>query len=475
VVAYNIYKIFLYQNTPIYTARPSAGRFSFIERFFGGVYNFMSIIATQLVNADLEARVLRSLAAAGPEKFFELVDLLPPAAFPAHQEAYQALADAFSTDQPAPAMPETEIPPGFNLESAATELAELARKRLVAEAMAAAWAAIPAKPAAEVIAELQEAVARAESVVRELSTGGVTFAADISSDVLHWVQEFRTAREATGRAVIHPPTGMPSLDRMVSGVAPGLWALLGTPGAVKTFFAIHLAVQFLRQPDAAVLYVSYEEPVNRLILKAWCNFAGIKWDDYTAGYGDLAALQKAARDFAPLGQRLAVLEGNQNTTTAHIRAKAAAVKARTKAKHLMVVVDYIQLMANTAAGNVSDRAYQDAVRHRVGAVVAGLREIANRLDATVIAVSAMNRAGYKDTGTLSAARESSDIEYSADVFLRLHSADQDVPPGANRPVELHVLKNRNTGQTGMIPLVMLVSQSRFGEVAAGGAGEDCPF
>ncbi|MGQ9825484.1 MAG: DnaB-like helicase C-terminal domain-containing protein, partial [Desulfotomaculales bacterium] len=348
-------------------------------------------------------------------------------------------------------------------------------KRLVAEAMERAWAGIPVRPAAEVIAELQEAVARAETAVKELSVGSVTFATDISSDVLRWVQDFRAAREATGRAVIYPPTGMPTLDRMLSGIAPGLWALLGTPGAGKTFFAIHLAVQYLRQPDAAVLYVTYEEPINRLVLKTWCNYAGLRWDSYTAGFGDFTALQKAARDFAPLGARLAVLEGNQNTTTAHIRAKAAAVKARTKAKHIMVVVDYLQLMANTAAGNVQDRAYQDAVRHRVSAVVAGLREIANRLDATVLAVSAMNRAGYKDTGTLSAARESSDIEYSTDVFLRLHTEDQDVPPGTPRPVELHVLKNRNTGQTGMVPLVMLVSQSRFGESAAGGGGEDYPF
>ncbi|MCL6639717.1 MAG: AAA family ATPase [Firmicutes bacterium] len=435
----------------------------------------MSIIANQLTNAELEARVLRALAEAGQEKFFELVDMLPPVAFPAHQAAYQALADAFTADRPAPAdLPEAEVPLDFSLEAAATELAELTRKRLVAEAMERAWAGIPAKPAAEVIADLQEAVARAEASVRELYAGGVTFAADISADVLRWVQEFRAAREATGRAVIYPPTGMPALDRMVSGIAPGLWALLGTPGAGKTFFAIHLAVQFLRQHDAAVLYVTYEEPVNRLILKTWCNFAGLRWDDFTVGYGDLAALQRAARDFAPLGARLAVLEGNQNTTAAHIRAKAAAVKARTKAKHLMVVVDYLQLMANTAAGNVQDRAYQDAVRHRVGAVVAGLREIANRLDAAVLAVSAMNRAGYKDTGTLSAARESSDIEYSADVFLRLHTADQDAPSGAPRPVELHVLKNRVTGQTGMIPLVALVSQSRFGE-ASDGAGDSCPF
>ncbi|BAF60687.1 hypothetical protein PTH_2506 [Pelotomaculum thermopropionicum SI] len=436
----------------------------------------MSIISNQLTNSGLEAQVLRALAAAGPEKFFELADLLPLAAFPTHQTAYQALADAFTTDQPAPAdLPEAEIPSGFNLDSAAAELAELARKRLVAEAMERAWAGIPVKPAGEVIAELQEAVARAEAAVRELSAGGVTFAADISSDVLRWVQEFRAAREATGRAVIYPPTGMPALDRMVSGMAPGLWALLGTPGAGKTFFAIHLMVQFLRQPDAAVLYVSYEEPVNRLVLKAWCNSAGLKWDDYTTGYGDPAALQQVARDFAPLGQRMAVMEGNQNTTTAHIRAKAAAVKARTRARHLLVVVDYIQLMANTAAGNINDRAYQDAVRHRVGAVVVGLREIANRLEATVLAVSAMNRASYRDAGTLSAARESSDIEYSADVFLRLQSGEQDIPPGAPRPVELHVLKNRVTGQTGMIPLVALVSQSRFGEAASGGSGEDCPF
>lgn len=438
-----------------------------------------SFPAQQFIDAELEARVLSALAGAGQEKFFELVDLLPPAAFPAHREAYSSLLDAFTRDEPPPAVPGVELPSDFDLDEAARELAELARKRLVAETLARTWAELPAKPADDIFNDLREALARAEQSVGELEAGRLVFAADpgLAGEVLSWVAECRRAREETGRAVLYPPTGMPGLDRKLSGVAPGLWTLLGAPGTGKTFFALHLAVQFLRQKDTAVLFVSYEEPPQRLVLKAWCNYAGLKWDDYPAGYGDFAALQKAAHDFAPLGGRMAVLDatrGAGNITCAHIRAKAAAVKARTKAKHLMMVVDYLQLMANTAAGNAQDRAYQDAVRHRIGYVIAGLREISNRLNATVIAISAMNRASYKDAGSMAAARESSDVEYSADVMLRLQGAesgekaegDSKEVTGSSRErrVELHILKNRVTGQTGVVPLVVLTSKSRFGEV-----------
>lgn len=416
-----------------------------------------SLVATALTNADLEAQVLRALADAGQEKFFELIDLLPPAAFPTHQSGYRALADAFAADKPAPdGLPEAELPAGFDLEAAARELAELARKRLVAEAMERAWAGILSKPAAAVIAELQEAVAAAEAAVKELSAGGLVFAADQAGEVLARVRETRKAVEKTGRPVVYPATGLPAADRLLSGFAPGLWVLIGSPTVGKTFFALHLTVQFLRQLDAAALWVNFEEPTWRLILKAWCNLAGLDWSEYTAGRGDLAALEKAAVDFASLGARMAVIEASENITCAHIRAKAAAVKAKSKAKHLLVVVDYLQLLANTPAGNAGDRAY-DAMRHRVGAVVAGLREVANRLEATVLVISAANRASYDKPETLAAARESSDIEYSADVFLRLQ--------GTANPneLELHVLKNRVTGQGGVVPLVRLSKQSRFGE------------
>jgi hypothetical protein len=111
------------------------------------------------VNQELEAQVLAALAAAGSGRFYELVDLLPLAAFPVHATAYAALSDAFAAGKPVPmgALPEAELPAGFNLDAAAAELAALAQKRLVAEALEAAWRDLPTRDATVVIAELQAA------------------------------------------------------------------------------------------------------------------------------------------------------------------------------------------------------------------------------------------------------------------------------------------------------------------------------
>lgn len=321
------------------------------------------------------------------------------------------------------------------------------------------------KSRSEVIAGLKEAAARAEEAGRLGGKKDILCLADpeLVGRTLKWAGDVAAARKEKGRAVINPATGLPRLDRMLSGFSPGLWALLGTPGTGKTFFALHLAVQFLRDPRAAVFYVNYEEPVRRLQMKAWCNYAGLRWDDYEFGLGDVEALNRAARDFAPLGLRFGVAGEEEMSSMSALQEKAGKWKLQTGCSRLMVVLDYVQVAANLMAAS----RYQDDMRGRVGMVVSGLRGMANRMDAVVLAISALNRGSYKDAHSLSAGRESSDIEYSADVFLRLHAREKGRPSREKRLLDLHVLKNRVTGETGMVPLVARLSHSRFEEVQEG--------
>lgn len=423
-------------------------------------------VPQKFADPGLEARVLAALAAAGPDRFFELSGALSGELFTSRRAAYEALAGAFSRGEPAPpVLAGVSLPPEFDLEKAVEDLTELAANRLLAGAVSRIEAQIGKKPAWEVAAAMEEEGARASEAARPNKKSSFVLASDpeLISRTLKWVEDAIAARKERGWAVINPPTGIPRLDRMLSGFSPGLWALLGTPGTGKTFFALHLALQFLRDPGAAVLYVSYEEPVMRLLIKAWSNYAGLRWDSYNSTLEDTEPLKQARAGFASMASRLALVEGDNILNMASLRRQARELKCLTKCTRLMVVLDYLQIAANVLAAP-GKNGYQDDVRGRVGMVVSGLRKMANRMDAVVLAISALNRGSYKDAQSLSAGRESSDIEYSADVLLRLHAQEQGCPSQDRRRLELHVLKNRITGETGMVPLVAVLSQSKFGEV-----------
>lgn len=222
--------------------------------------------------------------------------------------------------------------------------------------------------------------------------------------------------------------------------------------------------------------MTYEELPKKLQLKAWCNYAGLRWDEYQFGLGDLEALNRAAKDFAPLGLRFAVAGEDEISSVPELMKKAANWKLQTGCRRLMVVLDYLQPAANLLAASQKG-GHQDDVRGRIGMLVSGLRKMANRMDAVVLAISALNRGSYKDAESLSAGRESSDIEYSADVFLRLHAREKNRSARKKRLLELHVLKNRITGETGMVQLAAVPSQSRFAEVQGvfDDEEEDSPF
>ncbi|RPF41986.1 replicative DNA helicase [Thermodesulfitimonas autotrophica] len=413
--------------------------------------------AAVFTNPDLEARVLRALAQVGEEEFYRLSDYLSPACFPCHGEAFAALADAVAEEKPVPpgAVPQVDVPAGFDLDAAVAELAELARKRLAAEALEAAWRDLPALPADQVFLRVQEALQRAEEAVQGLTAGRLVTLADaeVAAEMDARVREVADAVARTGRPVPWPPLGLRSLDRATGGVQPGAWVLAGREGTSKTHFALWLANRFLEVEDTAVVYVTAEEPPWRMRLKLICIEGRLNWYDYASrGTGDVASLSAGrAKWDAAKGRRFAVIEVTENTTMAHIRAKAKAFQKRLSARHVMVVIDYLQALAHVEAGATQEKWLQDALRHRIDRVSRQAVLMANKEGWTVICVAALNREG--DT------RESGQVNYDCDLYLQLEwPPDKDPRARENeqsvnmKKKDLRVRKNRYTGWTGVIRL-----------------------
>jgi replicative DNA helicase len=298
---------------------------------------------------------------------------------------------------------------------------------------------------------LEEEVLRVQVSLRSNTAGRLQWASTLLSQVLADAEARRLQREVTGSAVLGVPTGLAQLDNLLGGLTEGLYLLAGPPGMGKTTLALQIATAATQ--DVPVVIVTFEHAPANLTLKLLCARAGVNLRDVQRGYADLAKLRRTAEVWAPVGQRLAVVEGGSELTVAQVRAQARRAMRQHQAERGLVVVDYLQLWAKVAEdlrGNFS-------VRERVDMLGGLLRELALSLHSPVLALASQNRsAGNYGNGKGSAAldslKESGDLEYAADVVVFLTEVQEHMAMPPARAVELTVAKNRH-GETGRVGLI----------------------
>lgn len=255
-------------------------------------------------------------------------------------------------------------------------------------------------------------------------------------------QAVRTQRDREeGRQTLGLPTSIPGLDRVLNGLnMRGLYILGGAPGAGKTSLSLQMACEVALQTP--VLYLTYENAPDNLILKAICRLAGIQPGAVERGRADLTRLAEGAQAFSAIAPRLAFLEGTSRTTLEILRHEAGELVARNNGSPCLVIVDYLQRMAvHQQHGSMSDN---------VSALSLGLRELASWLNSPILAISSLSRAGSYDMPTLQGLQGGEDLEFAADVVLLL-GIRQDISLSSkaiakstmgSRLLDLVVAKNR---------------------------------
>jgi len=286
-------------------------------------------------------------------------------------------------------------------------------------------------------------------------------------------------------------TGFASLNTALSGglERDRLYVLLGAPGSGKTTWINQICDHVAN--DRAVFYVTSENAPLDLLAKTIARRSTIEYnavrygwkreqDKINAAFGEYRQQPQARHiRYADATQGM-ILQDIAEQAEQHFNAVARSTKGDP-----VIVIDYLQRLAR--AEDIHIRATTSGALGadaRLAATVytERLRALACSLHCSVICLSAMSRAGGYSAAAdraLNAAKESGDIEYTADTIMAIgEQIDNGVPvtlaePGAFAwTVTLAKNRQGSTSATGArIDLAWYPTFQRFIEREEGGQGE----
>lgn len=267
-------------------------------------------------------------------------------------------------------------------------------------------------------------------------------------------------------------TGFTHLNRVINGLTDGSLFVLGAaPSTGKTTLAKQLFDQVAElNEDVACLFISLEQSKEELRVKSLSRLSGVENRDIFRGRLDTSAqgwkrLVKAKEELAKFADKTFIVEGDRDTTPDRIRLLGLQVRQRTQAARLLIVVDYLQIVS-------TEKDFTD-IRRQVDTVVSDLRRLARDIRASIVVVSSIGRASYKEgAGAMDSFKESGGIEYGADVggvmvLDKGKTKGEENILGVTRQwkrVQLDIVKNRN-GEKARIGLNFFPAISYFAEVS----------
>ena len=264
------------------------------------------------------------------------------------------------------------------------------------------------------------------------------------------------------------PTGFEKLDAAITGLmAPGLYIFGGTSSVGKTAFVMQMADQIAAGGEDVLIfslemsrYELISRSLSRLTLKGALEqklgadtaltARDITMAERYALYSDgqLLLIDGAIKAYSDqIAPRIYIREGVGDMGALQVRQCVEEHLEKT-GRRPVVVVDYVQILAPY------NERYTD--KQNMDKAVVELKRLSRDLGVPVVAISAFNRASYREKPDFSSFRESSSLEYASDVLMAMTFAgigQEGFDPEAARlqnprEIEIYLLKQRQ-GPTGL--------------------------
>ncbi|HAU28923.1 MAG TPA: replicative DNA helicase [Rhodospirillaceae bacterium] len=231
---------------------------------------------------------------------------------------------------------------------------------------------------------------------------------------------FRRQNHVTGVT-----TGLRDLDRRLGGLHPSdLLILAARPAMGKTALATNIGFNAAKaykasegDEGAAVMFFSLEMSAEQLALRILAEISGVSSDRIRRGdiaESDFGGIVEASKTLMELPF---FVDATPALSIAALRTRARRMMRQSRAKHGLLIVDYLQLL-NGSAGRKNENRVQE-----ISEISRGLKTLAKELNVPVIALSQLSRAveSREDKRPqLSDLRESGSIEQDADVVMFIY-------------------------------------------------------
>lgn len=414
------------------------------------------ILADQFVDEETEKGLIAQCIQ-NPNLFLEIRDTISEIVFCFSEPA--AAWRSFESEESLPEEALSWIPLTSDLVESARRLVDLYQRRLAADLAQKLFKDIndQTQPASEVIAKHEAALFQVQQATKELESDKLVKAPDLFHSVLTDITNRIEARKTNPDGVVGIPCHLKTLNVKLGGFQQGIHILAAEPGKGKTSLCLEIAV-YASSHQIPVVFVSFEEPLDRLTLKAVCLlYESMEAKKYLDGYGNLADITEAIRERGQALKYLYLLEGIRKLTVSQVKANALRAMAETGSDRCLIIVDYLQKWAASRLGVTE-------FRHTVSGLLSELRELAMRLKMPVIAVSSQNRV-EQGQAKMTSLKESGELEYTADSIMFLtKSQEKRLVSPPMRAIDLILMKNRY-GDTGKIELLFNPKYGHIREAA----------
>ena len=254
------------------------------------------------------------------------------------------------------------------------------------------------------------------------------------------------------------PTGFKELDAKLAGLQKAdLIILAARPSMGKTSLALDIARQSAVGHNVPVGIFSLEMSSQQLVDRMLA--AESRVDAWKLRTGRLNASEEFGkiRDSLDRLSKAPIYIDDQPANNI-LRMRSVARRLKSEKGLGMIIVDYLQLMAPTAAR------HSDNLVQQVTEISRSLKHLARELNIPVLALSQLSRAVESRPGNipqLSDLRDSGSIEQDADVVMFIHREDK-YKEDSDRPniAEILIEKHRN-GPTGKVELYFDEKKATF--------------
>jgi replicative DNA helicase len=280
---------------------------------------------------------------------------------------------------------------------------------------------------------------------------------------------YRSDNEVTGL-----PTGFTKMDEMTAGLQAGdLVVVAGRPSMGKTSFAINIAEHAALHAGVNAAVFSMEMSAESLAFRLISSLGRVN-------HGRLRNGTFAEEDWPRI--TLAIEQMTKAPIFIDETPALNPTELRARARRLsrehglgLIVVDYLQLMQGTSAGE--NRATE------ISEISRSLKALAKELSVPVIALSQLNRSVESrqvKRPQMSDLRESGAIEQDADLIAFIYREEVYEKDTTRKGIADIIIAKQRNGPVGDFPLTFLGEYTRFENYAPddqydNGGGYDAPF